>query len=32
LAAERSGTIDADAFESIGLKTKNETEKVRQAL
>jgi hypothetical protein len=30
LAAERSGAIDADAFESIGLKTKNETEKVRQ--
>ena len=29
LAAERAGSIDVDAFESIGIKTKNETEKVR---
>ena len=25
MAAERAGAIDVDAFESIGLKTKNET-------
>jgi hypothetical protein len=29
MAAERAGAIDVDAFESIGLKTKNETDKVR---
>ena len=29
MAAERAGAIDVDAFESIGLNTKNETDKVR---
>jgi len=32
LAAERAVAFDTDAFESIGMKTKNETEKVRQLL